>query len=78
VTPVAYGFEVIAKTQSAQIVYSILDPIAPVIDSMRRTVLYGMSPNWVPLAAGTASSLVLLVLGYALFKKLETGIADIA
>jgi ABC-2 type transport system permease protein/lipopolysaccharide transport system permease protein len=78
VTPVGYGFELIAKSTWGQVLYSILNPIAPVIDGFRRTVLFGTSPDWLPLAAGAGSSMMLLVVGYYLFKRLETGIADIA
>ena len=50
-TPVAYGMDVIPK--SLQILYSTSNPIAPVIDGLRRTVLYGQQPAWNLLAAGT-------------------------
>jgi ABC-type polysaccharide/polyol phosphate export permease len=75
-TPVAYGMDAIPK--DLQIPYSVLNPIAPVIDGLRRTVLYGQQPAWDLLAAGAATSVIWLVVGYVLFKRLETGIADVA
>ncbi len=78
ITPVAYGMNVIAQTRPEQIVYSILDPVAPVIESLRLTVLYGSPPDWVLLGFGAASALVVFVGGYVVFKRLEVGIADIA
>jgi len=78
VTPVVYGSSSISKSESFLVVYSILNPLVPVIDGMRRTVLNGQAPQWPSLAAGAASSLLLLVGGFVLFKRLETGMADIA
>jgi ABC-2 type transport system permease protein/lipopolysaccharide transport system permease protein len=49
-----------------------------VIDSMRRTVLHGLNPGWGLLGLAALSSSAWLVGGYALFKRLETGFADIA
>lgn len=77
-TPVAYGITVFADNRTELLVYSALNPLAPVIDGLRRTVLYGQNPQWASLAVGTASALVVLAVGYRLFKRLETGIADIA
>ena len=78
VTPVAYGMDVIAGTPQAQVIYSALNPLAPVIDGLRRTFLFGEQPAWGPLAAGAATSTLLIVGAYILFKRLETGIADVA
>ena len=77
-TPVAYGLDVLARSRSTLLAYSFLDPVAPVIDSLRRTVLYGLRPDWELMGMGAAGALLVLVAGYALFKRLEVGIADIA
>lgn len=78
VTPVVYSAGALAKTQTSLIVYSILNPLVPVLDGMRRTVLFGQSPDWLTLGVGSASAVITLVIGFALFKRLETGIADVA
>jgi len=75
-TPVAYGIEEVPRPLRG--VYSAPNPLAPVIDGYRRTVLYGKLPQWDLLALGTGTTLVVLVGGYLLFKRLETGIADVA
>lgn len=75
-TPVAYGMDAIPS--SLQVPYSFLNPIAPVIDSLRRTVLYGQPPAWDLLAAGAVTAVVVLVGGYLMFKRLETGFTDVA
>jgi ABC-2 type transport system permease protein/lipopolysaccharide transport system permease protein len=78
VTPVVYGAEQISKSHTFLVVYSALNPLVPVIDGMRRAVLSGQAPEWTALAAGAASALLVLLGGFALFKRLETGMADIA
>ncbi|MCA1682469.1 MAG: ABC transporter permease [Actinobacteria bacterium] len=78
VTPVVYGSQSISTSPTFEVVYSILNPLVPVIDGLRRTVLNGHPPQFIPLAAGAVSSLIVLVGGFALFKRLETGMADIA
>jgi ABC-type polysaccharide/polyol phosphate export permease len=78
VTPVVYASSSISKSQSFLVAFSVLNPLVPVIDGLRRTVLNGQAPQWLPLGAGAASSLVVLLAGFALFKRLETGMADIA
>jgi ABC-type polysaccharide/polyol phosphate export permease len=49
-----------------------------VLEGLRRTVLLGQAPNWASFAAGTVSSFVILCVGFVLFKRMETGIADVA
>jgi ABC-type polysaccharide/polyol phosphate export permease len=75
-TPVAYGMAVI-PVQYQQL-YSALNPIAPVIDGLRRTVLQGLPPDWPLFIPGAVMSIAVLVCAYLLFKKLETGFADVA
>lgn len=77
-TPVAYGLSAIAKSRTFVLVYSGLNPLAPVIDGFRRTILHGQLPDWTALGIGAASSTLLLAVAYLLFKRLETGMADIA
>src|SRR5207245_10080028 len=69
-TPVAYGMSVIAHSTAKILLYSALNPLAPVIDGLRRTVLLGTDPDWDALAVGTASSFIVLAVGYWLLKGL--------
>ena len=74
-TPVAYSISAIPAQY--QWIYASINPLAPVIDSYRRVILFGEGPNpYLGLAALTSA--VLLFGGYRLFKRLETGFADIA
>ena len=75
-TPVAYGIEAIPA--SFRLVYAGLNPLAAVIDAYRRTVLSNDAPQWDLLVAATVGASAFLIGGYALFKRLETGLADIA
>ena len=78
VTPVVYGASAISSSKGFLIAYSAINPLVPVIDGLRSTVLDGVPPNWASLGAGAASSLVYLCGGFMLFKRLEVGMADIA
>lgn len=75
VSPIAFGLEQVPSRW--RLVYCFLNPVAPVIDSYRRVVLFGEAPAAGPLLVGAASSLLLLLVGFRLFKKLELGIADL-
>lgn len=75
-TPVAYGFEVYPNT--VQWVMSVLNPLAPVIDAYRQTILLGNAPQLGFLGAGAVGSVIWFVLGYWMFKRMEAGIADVA
>lgn len=76
VTPVAYAIEL--KSRTMQLVYSTANPLAPVIEGIRFCTLDGRGPDWVAVGLGATSASLLLCSGFWLFKKLETGIADIA
>jgi ABC-2 type transport system permease protein/lipopolysaccharide transport system permease protein len=75
-TPVAYGLSTIPEGMRP--LYAIVNPLASVIDAYRRTVLYGLAPNWGLFGLSALSTLVLLAGGYWWFKKMEGGIADVA
>ena len=74
-TPVAYGFNSVPKGLRG--IYSLLNPLGPIIDSYRRTVLFGLAPRWSYLGLGSATSFAVLLLGYGVFKRVETGFADV-
>lgn len=77
-TPVMYSSATLFKSNGAVVAYSAVNPLVPVLDGLRRTALQGLDPNWLSLGVGTASSLLVLLGGFILFKRLETGIADVA
>jgi ABC-type polysaccharide/polyol phosphate export permease len=75
-TPVAFGLDSIPSGWRP--LYSAINPLVPVIDSYRQTILFGEAPPGGLLAIAAASAAVWLVGGYLLFKRLETGFADVA
>jgi len=54
-----------------------LNPMAVIINAYRQVILGGGAPNLTSLAIGLGVSLVLLVTGYKMFKKLEGQFADV-
>jgi ABC-type polysaccharide/polyol phosphate export permease len=78
VTPVVYGTSSISSSKVFLLAFSAINPLVPVIDGLRDAVLIGVAPNWASLGIGAASSLIYLLGGFTLFKRLETGFADIA
>lgn len=76
VTPVIWEFSVIPA--KLQIPYGFVNPLGPVIDDIRRTMLLGQNPAWGPLLAAIAGTAMYLVVGYRLFKRFEVNFADIA
>ncbi|MGE0794835.1 MAG: ABC transporter permease [Acidimicrobiia bacterium] len=75
-TPVAYGLDAVPDRLLP--VYSALNPLGPVIDGYRRTILFHQAPDLVPLAIAGGSAAVMLIAAYAVFKRLESGITDVA
>jgi ABC-type polysaccharide/polyol phosphate export permease len=74
-TPVAYGIE--AVPEDRRLVYAALNPLGPVIDGIRRTVLYGLAPHWGQTAVAAISATLFFLGGYLLFKRLEGSISDV-
>ncbi len=75
-TPVIWPFTRIPVHY--QLVYSFFNPLGPIINDARRTLLAGWPPLWGPLVAGCAGTLFYCVVGYWLFKRFEVNFADIA
>jgi ABC-2 type transport system permease protein/lipopolysaccharide transport system permease protein len=75
-TPVAYGLDAVPKRLLP--IYSVVNPLGPVIDGYRRTILFGQPPDATPFAIAAVSSTLMALGAYALFKRLESGIADVA
>ncbi|WP_327683196.1 ABC transporter permease [Kitasatospora sp. NBC_00458] len=75
-TPVAYPLAQIPER--LQEVYVGINPLGAVIEGYRDALLYGRAPDATLTSIAAVSSVVFLAGGYLLFKKLETGIADVA
>jgi ABC-type polysaccharide/polyol phosphate export permease len=79
-TPVVWGMQALEENTSRGVLalYSFVNPMAPVCESYRRTLVFGVAPDWPLLGLAAVSSTLLLFGGYAVFKKLEPGFADVA
>ena len=85
-TPVIWPFSYIPTayhlfgdvTVNLQAVYGFFNPLGPVINSVRQTMLLGMNPSWWPLTTAFIGSLCYITLGYKIFKRYEVNFADIA
>jgi ABC-2 type transport system permease protein/lipopolysaccharide transport system permease protein len=75
-TPVAYGTDGIPPELLH--VYTVLNPMVGLIDGYRRAVLFGQNPQFDLVALSALGAAIVLVAGYALFKRLEGGFADVA
>jgi len=73
-TPVIYPLSMVPPEW--QRVY-MLNPMASIIDGYRKVVLEGVYPDFSYIAYAAIVSVVLLIIGYVYFKKLEMSMADI-
>ncbi len=72
------GHAVGGLTINLQVVYGFFNPLGPIIDTIRQTMLLGGNPNFAPLVAAAVGSVFYFVFGYMIFKKFEVSFADIA
>ncbi|MBV8462657.1 MAG: ABC transporter permease, partial [Acidimicrobiales bacterium] len=54
-----------------QVVYGFFNPLGPVIDQARWTLLLGNSPQWTLVGVAALSATLYLFFGYRIFKRLE-------
>lgn len=73
-SPVAYPLSAVPESL---LPFYMLNPMAPVIDGYRRAILHGQAPDLAALSTAASVTLVLIVLGYSLFKRAERTFADV-
>lgn len=66
-------------SQVPEVIRSIyfLNPMAALIESFRRVLLYNQAPDWPTLALAAGISLLFLIFGYRYFKSAERRFADV-
>lgn len=72
-TPVIYPVDIVP--QKYEIIFD-LNPNSVFIDAYRRTVLYGDNPDPGKILIGLAVAVATFVIGYFIFKRMESGFAD--
>lgn len=75
-TPVLYPVTEIPA--DARVAYMAVNPVGAVIDGLRRCLFYDRAPNATYTAVAAASTAVYLVVAFMVFKRLETGFADVS
>lgn len=75
-SPVAYPLSDIPR--NLRFPLSIVNPFVPIIDGYRRAILFNQAPDFHLLIPAFFSCGLIFVLGYAVFRRTETGIADVA
>lgn len=76
VTPIFWGLSDLSPEW--RLAVCAINPNAAVIDGLRRCVLWGEAPNAAYTLVAAATSLLWLGGAYLLFKRLETGFADVS
>ena len=74
-SPVAYPLSVVSPDYRS--LYVALNPAAGILDSFSAVLAAGTAPNWAYLGVSVLGTLVIGVLGYLLFKRLEPNFADV-
>lgn len=74
ITPILYPQELIP---SAFVPFFNLNPMMPIINAYRNTILYGMMPAWQSFAYAIGVSTLTFVLGYRFFKNRSRYFADV-
>jgi lipopolysaccharide transport system permease protein len=74
-SPVIFPMELVAKNASLLAVLK-LNPMTPVINSIR-SMFFGSPMDWAGLGYSAIASLVLILVGLAMFQKVERSFADV-
>ncbi len=73
-TPIVYSPSIIPKNL---LFLLALNPLAPIVDSFRRTLLWGKMIDWGAWGMITLVSTIIAILGFAWFVKTKKGFADV-
>ena len=76
VTPIFWGLADVSE--GWRILICAVNPVAAVIDGLRRSVFFGQSPDVTLTLVAAGMACLWLVVGYRVFKRLETGFADVS
>ena len=74
-SPVAYPINEI--DESWRWIYALVNPVVGPLEGFRRVLALGHAPDWGLLGLSTVSSIVLLTIGFRIFKRLEREFADV-
>uniref|UniRef100_I2Q1X0 Transport permease protein n=1 Tax=Desulfovibrio sp. U5L TaxID=596152 RepID=I2Q1X0_9BACT len=72
-TPILYPLSAVPEPYRRLLA---LNPLHPVVDHLRRTIIWGQTPDWAALAWVTAASAVVMLAGYTFFASVKRLFAD--
>jgi ABC-type polysaccharide/polyol phosphate export permease len=75
---VLYSVNFVIKSHAWQTVYAAIFPVGQLADSTRLAVLAGQMPHGLPFWVATLASCIYAVVCFSLFKRMETGFADVS
>ena len=78
-TPVMYSQQMVEEQlQEYPVMFKIwnLNPMTPVVNAFRDILYYKQAPNLETLISAVMFGIVILVLGYLIFRKLQKGFAE--
>lgn len=55
----------------------MMNPLTFIIDQAREVVIWGRLPNWLGLAVYAVAAMAVAIIGFAVFKKMRRGFADV-
>lgn len=72
-TPILYPLSAVPEPYRRLLA---LNPLHPVVDHLRRTIIWGQMPDWTALALVTLASALVMLAGYAFFMSVKRLFAD--
>ena len=72
-TPILYPLSAVPEPYRR---YLALNPLHPVVDHLRRTLIWGQMPDWTALGIDTAVCAAIMLAGYAFFMNIKRLFAD--
>jgi lipopolysaccharide transport system permease protein len=73
-SPVVYSLSALPDTWRT--IYAIFNPVAASIDALRRIVIHGRAPDFAITFGALAWGMLVVLVAYSLFKKLEYSFSD--
>jgi lipopolysaccharide transport system permease protein len=77
VTPIMYPLDMVQEKLGDWAWIMYLNPLTPILEDGRRTLLLGQPPHWLGLAISTLIGLFVMQAGYAWFRRSRQGFADV-
>ena len=74
IAPIFYP---LSRVPEAFQIWLYLNPLTAIIQQFRQVLLFGQHPDWLVLGIYTTISLLVMLFGYAFFRRIQGGFADV-